>query len=96
MITKEECKRALDCAVERGKVQPSKTTIKEWIKAISAEVDELSKAFKSPSTHIPLFTEVEEELADVVITCMSMAANYGIDLGKVIEAKMKYNEIRED
>lgn len=22
MITKEECKRALDCAVERGKVQP--------------------------------------------------------------------------
>lgn len=96
MITKEETKRALDCAIKRNKVQLGKTTIYEWVKAISTEVDELSKAFMAHSPHIPVITEVEEELADVVITCMSMAEWYGMNLGKVIEAKMKFNETREE
>ena len=63
---------------------------------IVGEVAELAKAEPTISEHIPEFPETEEELADVVITCMSMAANYRIDLGKVIEAKMAYNEVRED
>lgn len=93
MITKEECKRALECARKRGKLNFFWGC---WCMDIVGEVAELSKAEPTISEHIPEFPETEEELSDVVITCMSMAANYGIDLGKVIEAKMKYNEIRED
>lgn len=37
-------------------------------------------------------TAVEEECADVVIRLMSLCGKLGIDLGRVILAKMEYNE----
>ena len=95
MITKEETRRALDCAVKRGKIKGAHTH-DVWASDIMDEVTELNISSPHKSQHIPQYAEYEEELADIVITCMSMAAYYGIDLGKVIEAKMKYNETRED
>lgn len=93
MITKDEQQRAYKCAFKRGK---SKRNFKDWCVDILSEVTELFKSHLYPSEHIPEFTEHDEELADIVITCMSMAEYYGIDLGRVIEAKMTYNERRED
>lgn len=37
----------------------------------------------------------EDELADVVIRCLDMAAHKNIDLEKHIALKMKYNSLRE-
>lgn len=37
----------------------------------------------------------EDELADVVIRCMDLAAFKGIDLEAHIKAKMRYNSLRE-
>lgn len=95
MITKEETKRALECAIKRGKLS-GMLTQDVWASAIMDEVSELNIATSCNSQHIPLYAEYEEELADVVITCMSMAEWYAIDLGEVIDTKMKYNEERKD
>ena len=95
MITTEECKRALECARKRGKLSELHTH-DVWVSDIMAEVAELNVATANELHHIPQLTEWEEELADVIITCMSMAAFHHVDMGKVIEAKMKFNEERED
>lgn len=47
------------------------------------------------SKKIPNYTEVEEELADVVIRIMDMAHENGWDVGGAIEAKHEYNKTRE-
>ena len=38
----------------------------------------------------------EKELADVALVCFTMAKHFNIDLIKVMEEKMLYNEIRKD
>lgn len=47
-----------------------------------------------PSEHIPEFKASEEELADVVIRCMTLANSQGWRLAEAIEAKMIFNEGR--
>lgn len=39
-------------------------------------------------------SEVEEEIADVVIYCLSFASQTGIDVSKAIQAKLERNEER--
>lgn len=61
---------------------------------------ELSEAFEGyrkgieRSDHIPDFTPVEEEFADVFIRIMSFASVNSLRLGEAILAKMKFNEGR--
>ncbi len=43
------------------------------------------------SEHLPKFSKIEEELADVVIRCMSYAEQNGLNLAGAIIAKMKYH-----
>jgi NTP pyrophosphatase (non-canonical NTP hydrolase) len=38
---------------------------------------------------------VEDELADVLIRIFSMAGHYNIDLDSVVQAKMRYNSLRQ-
>lgn len=46
--------------------------------------------------HIPEFTGVEAELADVVIRVMDYACSRNLRLGEAIVAKMAYNTTREN
>jgi len=61
---------------------------------------ELSEALEAarigdpPSMHIPRFTCIEEELADVVIRCMDVAVERGWRLAEAIVAKNEYNMSR--
>jgi NTP pyrophosphatase (non-canonical NTP hydrolase) len=48
-----------------------------------------------PDDHIPEFSGVEAELADVVIRIMDYAFARGLNIAGAIEAKAKYNESRE-
>ena len=47
-----------------------------------------------PSEHIPEFSAVEEELADVVIRCMDWSEAQGYDLARAIIAKCEFNRTR--
>ena len=47
-----------------------------------------------PSEHIPDYSAVEEELADVVIRCMDWAAAKGYRLADAITAKHEFNKTR--
>lgn len=44
-----------------------------------------------PSDHIPAFTGVEEELADVIIRIMDTAQRRGYDVAGALVAKVEYN-----
>lgn len=48
-----------------------------------------------PSEHIPEFTGLEEEMADVMIRIADFSKARNLRLGEAILAKMAYNETRE-
>lgn len=54
---------------------------------IREEVSEMWDAFKDPA-------HFAEEMADVVIMCMSAAGHLGIDLAQEVQRKMEINEGR--
>lgn len=48
-----------------------------------------------PSDHIPQFSAIEEEFADVIIRIMDNAEKEGWRVGLAVCAKMMFNETRE-
>lgn len=62
---------------------------------------ELSEALESlrhdniPSDHIPDFSSVEEELADVIIRIMDFGVEREYRIAEAVIAKMKFNNTRE-
>ncbi len=78
------------CAVRRGKIKDD-TKWHELTNDLCREAQELATAFYN-------WDEVNrnEELADIMIVCLSIAKHYGIDIEQAIIKKMAYNEVRED
>lgn len=69
----------------------------EKIALMHGELSEALEGYRSgasASDHIPDFTPVEEEFADVFIRIMSFAACNEIRLGEAILAKMQFNASR--
>lgn len=62
---------------------------------------ELSEALESlrhgdpPSNHLPNFTGMEEEFADVIIRIMHIARALELDIGRAIMAKIEFNRGRD-
>ncbi len=79
-------------------------TPKNLAEAISVEASELVECFLWHDNLKPdelqknenLVTDVEEELADIVIYCLGMATRLDIDLLDAVEAKLEDNEQRFD
>lgn len=72
-------------------------TFPESLALKHAELSEALEAYRvrnPPSRHIPHYSSVEEELADVVIRIMDTALYFGYDVGGALLAKMQYNETR--
>jgi NTP pyrophosphatase (non-canonical NTP hydrolase) len=67
----------------------------ELSEALEAVRDPSGKGGSQPSTHIPEFTALEEELADEVIRIMDWAYGKQLRVGEAIQAKMAYNASRE-
>ena len=69
----------------------------EKIALMHAELSEALEAYRKgnpPSSHVPQFTGVEEELADVIIRIMDTAQAISLDVASAVVAKMKFNETR--
>ena len=47
------------------------------------------------STHLPQYTEAQEELADIIIACFTELHRRGVDVEKIITDKIKFNETRK-
>lgn len=73
------------------KGEPTPDTL---IANLHGEVSEMWEAIRKhnpPSEHIPEFTAIEEEMADVVIRSMDTAHVKGYRLAEAIVAKLQYN-----
>lgn len=69
----------------------------EMIALMHSELSEVLEGLRSDnpaSEHIPEFSVVEEELADLIIRIMDTAAARGWRVGEAIAAKMEFNEGR--
>jgi NTP pyrophosphatase (non-canonical NTP hydrolase) len=69
----------------------------EIIALMHSELSEALEALRHgnpPDNHIPDFTGVEAELADVVIRIMDYADARGFRVAEAIEAKMAFNDSR--
>ncbi len=70
----------------------------EIVALMHSELSEaLEYARKNPnatSDHIPAFTGIEEELADVIIRIFDYAGQKNLRLGEAIFAKMEFNKTR--
>lgn len=92
-------KRALISALRRGKVEICDDLNKrhENLSSLYEEVDEVKEASEwMPSAHISDLSEVEEELIDVMIGCMTELTLRSVDIEFFLKEKIKFNERRKD
>ena len=69
----------------------------ELIALMHAELSEALEGLRAgnpPSDHIPGFSSVEEEFADVILRIMDHAAARGCRVGEALEAKLAFNASR--
>ena len=82
-------------AIKRGKIGDKAI---HWSSAsgISDELMEFIKASEEkPSEHLPEYTEAQEELADILITCLTELDRRKVDVEEIIIKKIEFNKIRK-
>jgi len=90
-------KRIHQTAVEKGWWETSRQA-PECIALMHSELSEALEAYRDGnpiSEKIAPFSQIEEELADVIIRILDYAEHNSFEIEKALNAKMAYNETRE-
>lgn len=91
-------KKTYNTAIERCKItatRDSKEQHQEAVVSLLEEIKEFSWASEvRVSSHLPGYTEAQEELADILITCLTELHRRGTDIEKIVSEKVKFNFTR--
>lgn len=86
--------QAFNNAIIRGKTSKD-TTHDDTFFGILEELREFRVASEfGKSRHLPEYTEAQEELADVLICCLTELHRRGVDVEKIIKEKIEFNKTR--
>ena len=87
-------RQAFNTAIIRGKTSKDQSHIDTYI-SILAELVEFREASEDEkSRHLPEYTEAQEELADVLICCLTELHRRGVDVERIIKDKVEFNKTR--
>ena len=75
--------------VDRGFITPT-TTLFEFLDKLQEEVEELNKEALISKE----WSNLPEELADVILVCLNMAKHFNIDIEQELKNKIRINEYR--
>ena len=75
--------------VDRGFITPN-TTLFEFLDKLDEEVKELNKEALISKE----WSNLPEELADVILVCLNMAKHFDIDIEQELKNKIRINEYR--
>lgn len=85
---------AFDNAIIRGKTARDMNHLDTFF-GILSELKEFREASEvEASEHLPEYTQAQEELADVLICCLTELHRRGVDVEEIIKAKIEYNKRR--
>lgn len=86
--------KAYNNAVLRKKVTLY-SSHQEDVDSLMEEMKEFAEASETKdSEHLPLYTEADEELADILICCLTELFKRGVNVDKLVDDKMEFNEKR--
>ena len=85
--------RSWAAAVRRGQVGDN-TRHEDRVRAIRGELREFERATVEASEHLPGFTEQQEELADIILVCLTSLCELKTDVGDMLDQKIKFNNVR--
>ena len=91
---KELAERNYNAQLKRG-IITDKTIGDDFLCKIQEEIDELADSY-TRYLYIEKEQIDESELADIILVCLLMAKHFKIDIFKVLEENVVYNENRED
>ena len=94
MGLQEKASKAFYNALRRGKTSVYNYH-RDDAETLMAEMKEFAEASEDKkSEHLPEYTEAQEELADIIIGCMTELFKRGVNIEKIIDAKIDFNEKR--
>ena len=94
MELQEKARKAFNNALRRGKTSVYNNHPDD-AQTLMAEMKEFAEASEDmKSEHLPEYTEAQEELADIIIGCMTELFKRGVNIEKIIDAKIAFNEKR--
>ncbi|MEN6532316.1 MAG: hypothetical protein ABFD89_01550 [Bryobacteraceae bacterium] len=86
--------------LKRDLEQAEATPVRNYGEALALIMSEACEGLEAlrngngPSDHIPEFSLIEEELADVIIRTLDLAAGLNARIGEAIMAKIEFNAVR--